>query len=185
MSSLPQRKKSAEEIAQLRENLGISTSAAAATPPAAPAAAPAQAQASAPPLLRIIGPEVEVRPVERDAVSGLPLRRRSAEEIEELRRRELLAPQEPPTLHPKFVSAHPALISAGYLFAAGSAACLLLRHMAWLAATACIVVALGIALSIFLRCPVSTHHAGFIAIIATLVLVFGSLYLFPQLHHAS
>jgi hypothetical protein len=182
MSSLPQRKKTAEEIAQLRENLGISSPAAAAAP--AEPAIPAREEASAKPLVRIFEPTVEVQPVARDAVSGLPLRRRSAEQIEEMRRRELLAPQEPPALHPKFVSAHPALISAGYLFAAGSAGCLFLRQLAWLAAALCIAIALCIALSIFLRCPVSTHHAGFIAIIATLVLVFGSLHLFPQLHHA-
>jgi hypothetical protein len=68
----------------------------------------------------------------------------------------------PPMEQIKSLAAHPALIIFGYLLAfAGGAGGLL------------------VALYFFLKKPRSHHHAAFIAIIAVLVLVFGTLYFFP------
>src|SRR6185503_6531233 len=95
MSALPERKKSAEEIARMREQMGL------------PFVSPAPADSTAPePVEPEPGPVSPPKPehslgrAEGDAAeeigspetspSGLPVRRRSQRELDELRRRESL-----------------------------------------------------------------------------------------------
>ena len=55
-----------------------------------------------------------------------------------------------------------------------------------MAATAgCSTAAMLLAAFIYLRRPISRHHAAFIAVIALFVIVFGALHFFPQLRHAT
>lgn len=226
MSSLPQRKKTAEEIAELREQLGIPESGgphAAATIPAeaqspqpaagtaprsepsipaaqaslpAPGATPFEpGQAPGPATPRTPKPcrslrkseqlPVEPRPAPARGDSPIPARRRSAEEIEEIRRREMLSQMGPATLNPKFRAAHPALITVGYLLAAAGSTIFWRKDFPWTATIAFCATALLVAAYLFARTPVSRHHAGFISLIAALVAVFASLNQFPQLQHAT
>lgn len=218
MSSLPQRKKTAEEIAQLRESLGVSPSPAATPhPSAAPhavaapqfAAAPhAAAQPSEPqfarewdaaeaipraprPIKHVRSLKkserapIEIKPVQSNEHSKLPTRRRSHEELVEMKHREALALLDQQAPNPKLIPAHPAWIAPGYLFAIGGASCFVFDEFPWIATAACVGCALIIALSLYLKRPISKHHAGFIAVISLFVTVFGSLHYFPQLQHAT
>ncbi len=200
MSPLPQRKKTPEELAKLRESLGIPgaapaadesapTETDAAEPP--PAAEPAVARTETP-SAAAVGPaadtaatesRLEPKPVrslkksEREhalepkspapAEGKLPTSRHSARELDEIRRREALSIQSP-AVHLQAMTAHPALLILGYVLALGGG-----------------VGGLAVAAFIFAKKKRSTHHAGFMAVIALLVIVFGALYLFPQLRHAS
>jgi len=68
----------------------------------------------------------------------------------------------PPVEQIKSLAAHPAIVILGYLLAFAGG-----------------VGGLVVAAYLFLKKPRSHHHAAFIAIIAVLVLVFGTLYFFP------
>ncbi len=242
MSLLPQRKKSAEEIAKLRETLGVPA------PPEketeTPVAAgfetivpthheaivehhPAPPEPEAPPARhdpkpvrslkraeRIPPPEPHTSkavhidvphlakpvrslrkseqvpvlvpaPPEPTADSKLPLHRHSDEEIAEIRRREALAMMNPSPPNPKLAAAHVALLIPGYLCAIAGATCFLSYRFPMAATAACAAVALLISAFVFVRRPLSRHHAAFIAMIALFVLVFGTLHFFPQLRHAT
>lgn len=218
MSALPQRKKTAEEIAKLREGLGI--------PPVSPAAGHEAAPAPPAPVLSPEPPAPEPGPVEEAAVGfeptseeisappvvtgepeklpvssgpkpvrslrrserqpvpaapspkasgsgAIPARRRTEEEIADLRRREMLrnigSPDAPPApvAHLQAITAHWALVALGYLlaFAGGIGGLLVAGWIAW-------------------KKPRSRHHAGFMTGIAVLVLAFGALYCFPNLRQA-
>lgn len=218
MSSLPQRKKTAEEIAQLRESLGVSPSPAAIPhPSAAPHAVAAPHFAAArhhaaphsepqfakewdtaeaiPPSPRQIKrvrslkkseqAPIEIKPVHNNEQSNLPTRRRSHEELGEMQRREALALLDTHAPNPKLMPAHPAWITPGYLFAISGASCFVFDSFPWIATAACAACALIVSLSLYLKRPISKHHAGFIAVISLFVIVFGSLHYFPQLQHAT
>ena len=246
MSLLPQRKKSAEEIAKLRETLGIlpaaegssaegapdgEPTAEAATPPAAaataveipasgatptaeiaPATSPAQQTqavrstalepAGSDPAGVLPDPARRGKPVrslrkseQRPPVaentkstpaadSSLPFHRHSARELDQIRRQAAISRHVNP---PAFVNqvAHLALVIPGYLLALSAGLGIYFYHLDIGFSTGCVSVALLIAVYIFIKKPLSRHHAGFISVIAILVIVFGALHYFPQLRHGS
>ena len=251
MSLLPQRKKTAEEIAKLRENLGVpALPAEASDPPATPpveALVPTHHEATvvaaaveaaetphiepAPAPIphgpkpvhslkrseRIPAPSAEETPAETptpepapgspkpvrslrkseqipvlkpapakpSADSKIPFHRHSDDEIAEIRRRDALAMMNAHVPNPKLAAAHPALLIPGYLLAIAGGSCFFFYEVPMAATAGCAATALLISGFIFVRRPISRHHAGFIAIIALLVLVFGALHFFPQLRHAT
>lgn len=204
MTPLPQRKKTAEEIAQLRDQLGVpagvedpeterqepervATMAAAkpSSPPAQQATASPQSGLWLPPpsypevmRLKSPAPQAEERKI--------PAKRHSDEELEEMRRREMLGKiNEPAPTNIKFMAAHPALITGGYLLAAIGICGFWIKAYPWIAIIIGSVLALAVAGFMALRRPVSRHHAGFISVISVLVGVFSTIQHFPQLQHAS
>jgi hypothetical protein len=217
MSALPERKKSAEEIARMREQMGLPF--VSPTPADSPAQEPVESE---PAPVSPSKPVHPFKPSERESVkeggspeispSGLPVRRRSAEELDELRRRESLraiSMETPaPVVHLQMMTAHWSLVALGYLLAIAAAldekvlvwlekvqspladfqAALskdsTAQALGYLRAFGFSAGALLIALFIALRYPRSRHHAGFIAVIAGLVLVFDLLYYFPNLNPA-
>lgn len=208
MSSLPQRKKTAEEIAQLRETLGISPIPAA--PPHAPATQHHAEHSNKPPVVAVPSvveapPQdttprlvkhvhslkkservpIEIKPVVSDEHSKLPTHRHSHEALEEMKHREALALLDVHVTNPNLIPAHPAWITPGYLFSIGGASCFVFDNFPLIATIACVGCALLIALSLCLKRPFSKHHAGFIAVISLFVIVFGVLHYFPQLQHAT
>jgi hypothetical protein len=197
MSALPERKKSAEEIARMREQMGL------------PFVSPAQADS---PVQEPVEPEagpVSPHPVrsERESVveslspeispaSGLPVRRRSQRELDELRRREALRAVSmgtPSAVPFQAKTAHWSLVILGYLLALATVAgtwhelfMIPKREGYWLAFGGG-GAALLIAGFIAWRKPMSRHHAGFAAVTVVLVLAFALLYYYPNLNpaHAS
>jgi hypothetical protein len=216
MSPLPQRKKSADEIARLRESLGISGEAppppdfANEIPPPPPGKPPAQTAEPAPPTELPAPPPAAaaeeealpaapIRPVrslrksERapaaprprptaSPAAPIPARRRSQDDLNEIRRREALALLNAPR-PPVPLGAHPALITAGYLVAL-IGAFLAYRWLPFPWVAACQALALSTASFIFFKRTHSRHHAAFIAVLAIFILIFAALQYFPQLQYA-
>ena len=103
-----------------------------------------------------------------------------------MRRRDMLSQMNvPPPANPKFMAAHPALITVGYLLAAIDACSFWIEAYPLPVIITTSVAALLIAAFLFLRRPISRHHAGFISAIAVLVGVFATIHHLPQLQHAS
>ncbi len=188
MSPLPQRRKSPEEIAKLRESFGIpGTEQGAAlekeTPPSPEPPPPAAAEPVKP--VRSLRKSDEAIPrLESPPDSNLPHQRHSQEEIEAIRRREALAVMNTPP-NRRLFPAHPALVAPGYLATAIATAGIWFYQFPLWATALCALAAFGVAGALFMRHPVSRHHAAFIAVLALLLLVFASLYYFPQLRHAT
>lgn len=252
MSLLPQRKKSAEEIAQLRESLGIAAPPQESVDPTSPepmvdrivsttheaavehpepavhldpepesvsklhphvvlsmkrserlpampepvsAPSPTPLPPSAPPpesdptraprRVRSLrkseqAPIAPPKPVTSQTESLAPFHRHSDEELAEIRRRAALALLSAPP-PPNITSAHPALITLGYLASAGSAAGIWFYQIPIAIAASGLVCATLIAAFIYLRTPYSRHHAGFITVLVLFVAAFGALQYFPQL----
>ena len=203
MSALPQRKKTTEELSQLRDGLGIRQNPAggAAQHPAGTAhhAAPAQSQMaqtySPPPPPK---PVRSLRKSERDPAprkrqqpnahpySSIPGRRHSGDELRELQRREALARlglQAPP---PPFRPPAPLwLTTPGYLLALSVYACLYWTEIPLPVTAGLAVVASLVAAYILLCRPLSRHHAAFIGITTLFAVFFAALHYFPYLRHAS
>ncbi|MES2658350.1 MAG: hypothetical protein V4689_07015 [Verrucomicrobiota bacterium] len=116
--------------------------------------------------------------------SNLPFHRHSEKEISEIRRQEAIAMQAP-AIHPLSLSAHPVQVVPGYLFALVGAVCFYCYELDLPYTAACVVIALLFAAFIFVRKPLSRHHAAFIAVAALFVIVFGALYYFPTLRHGT
>lgn len=179
MNPLPQRKKSAGEIAKLRESLGIPGAVPPAAPPVPPEASTGEPQATAAdpstgdlkPVRSLRKserlPAPEKRPAPADGEAKLPTRRRTDRELNELRRRAAMQTR-PPIAHLQSITAHPLLLGLGYVLALAGG-----------------VGGLLIAAYIFRKKPRSTHHAGFMVTLAVFAIVSGVLYFFPQLRHAS
>ena len=240
--SLPQRKKTPEEIAKLREELGIPGGPTAA-PPTSPSAAPEPAtpepadptpsadssepaEEPVPVLEEQASPEEKVpalleeatqpvvthyeephvsgpkpvrslrkseripssRSVSTSTNSNLPTQRRTEKELSQLRRSQPITTA--PVTHLIALTAHPFMVGLGYFLVFGAALMPFLGR--WMEIDIpYIVLALmcagGFFISgfIFLKKKRSLHHAGFIAMIALLVLVFAALYYFPNLRNAS
>lgn len=116
--------------------------------------------------------------------SKLPVHRHSEKEISEIRRREAIAalsPQGPP----KPMVAHLALIIPGYLAAIAGGVCFYYYQLSLEVTATCVAIALLVAAFIFIKRPLSRHHAAFIAVMTLFVMVFGALYYFPQLQHGT
>lgn len=136
------------------------------------------------------------------ATSALPNHRHSDEEIAEMRRREMLTMAGAPPPNPKFSAAHLGVVIPGYLLAAivwlpladtlylslnAGAGWSFLGQPAYPIAipAAAALIALLIASFVFLKKPISRHHAAFITAITVFALVFEALHYFPQLRHAT
>ncbi len=221
---LPQRRKSAEEIAKLRESMGVpGVVAPAAEEP--PADTPAALEAPAAGSVVASGPVVEPLPpgtpkpvrslrkseqkvVERKVPStpfgtaGIPVRRRSDQELLEMRRIQATPPDQA-IAHVRQLAVAWPLVALGYLlplagallggFAAWSPRVPELdfpaRWMAdlsrqpWLAGAGIAALSTFCVLGLLLagwiawKKPRSRHHAGFIGLVTLLVLVFGILQL--------
>lgn len=121
------------------------------------------------------------------ADSKLPQHRHNDHEINEIRRREALAKLGSPPPPPR-LAAHLATIVPGYLAAAVAAVYFwfydVARDEMWVTAS-CAGLALLIAGFIFVKRPLSRHHAAFISVAALFVIVFGALYYFPQLNYGT
>ena len=224
---LPQRRKSAEEIAKLRESMGI-PGAAGAEAAADPAGAgdlvdgvdpgdgveEDKSRAVDPPLppavakpvrsLRKSEQKVEerARPVKAMDSAGIPLRRRTDQELLEMRRIQATPPDQSIAHIQQLAVAWP-VIALGYLLPLCGAICAWfavwspgvppmdfpaqwiadLSRAPWLAKAGLGALGLfgGAALAlagwIAWKKPRSRHHGGFISIITLLVLVFGILQL--------
>jgi hypothetical protein len=218
---LPQRRKSAEEIAKLRESMGVPGAVAPATPevPAKPevSAHPAAPEPPPPPPTTArIRPEAKavrsLRKSERVPViprspdlrddAAIPIRRKSERELMELRR--IQQPQPDQSLaHLRRMEVPWPVIGFGYLlplsgallggFAALAPGIMesdfpmlwmgTLSRQPWLAMAGIAALALfcgaGFTLAGWFawKKPRSRHHAGFIALLSLLVLVFGILQL--------
>lgn len=116
--------------------------------------------------------------------SKLPHQRHSDREIEEIRRREVLAMMNAAP-NTRLLPVHPAILVPGYLFPLAAAAGIWFYQFPIAATVGCAMISLAIAGLILWRRPISRHHAGFIAVLAVFLLVFSALYYFPQLRHAT
>lgn len=213
MSPLPQRKKTPEEIQQLRGHLGVPVPPESRTPPAPstkPEAAPTAppAAASQPDVAEDPAPSIPfatpAKPFRRSlkrsdwepgpqsptanpaASATLPSRRHSRSELEEMRRREALSnfsTGPTPSVFPQ--PASPFTIAAGYLFASASWSWLYWRLLPLELVGGFAALALSCALWILVFRSISRHHSGFIGVITLLALVFAALHYFPQLRYAS
>ena len=119
--------------------------------------------------------------------SRLPTHRHSGEQLNRIRRQEVLA-QSAGVPHPLSLTAHPLIVIPGYLFALAGAACFYFydiekRQMP--VTVSLVLAALAIAAFIFFKKPLSRHHAAFIAVVSLFVIVFGALYYFPPLQHGT
>ena len=123
-------------------------------------------------------------PHEPDPDSVLPIHRHSDKELDEIRRRDALAAMTAGP-NPKLITAPLYMIIAGYLLAIAGASCFFFYEFPMAATAACSAAALVIAGYVFVKHPLTRHHAGFIAVIALFVIIFGSLHYFPYLRHAT
>ena len=194
MSPLPQRKKSPEEIAKLREGLGIPGDAAETTSPAPDAAPkpaktkPASASKRAPKPVRSLRKSEQAplpaAPHEPPPDTPLPFHRHTDQELQDIRLNAALA-MPTPVVNPKLAVAHPGLIIPGYLLAIAAAATPFSDQIPMPVPAICAVAALIIAGFIFLKPPLSRHPAGFIVVATLFIIVFAALHYFPHLRHAT
>ena len=192
MNPLPKKKKSAEEIARLREDMGLPPMAAP-EPEPAPLKEASKKSAAPPPPLPPARPVRSLRRSERQPpplprseskeswASSLPSQRRSEDELEQIRRREAmqsLVTEVPPAVAQlQAITAHPVILVIGYLLVLGGGiGFVVAEDYSTVKPEAYALVGclsgLLIALFLSLRKPRSRHHAGFIAMIALVVLVF-------------
>lgn len=185
MSPLPQRRKSPKEIAKLRESLGVPAREDAAPPEAEkPAPAPPPVEETAKPPRSLRKSDEAIPRLESPPDSKLPHQRHSREELDAIRRREAMSMMNTPP-NKRLFPAHPALVAPGYLITVMSAAGIWFYQFPPWATGLCVIASFAVAGLLFVRHPVSRHHAAFIAVLAVLLLVFASLYYFPQLRHAT
>ncbi len=123
-------------------------------------------------------------PHEAPADSKLPAHRHSGRELSDLRRRAALS-HGPAAGPPRPLAAHPFLALPGYIFAIGGAVCFYFYDLPIAYTGACAAIALLFAVFLFVRRPLSRHHAAFISAMALFVIVFGALHYFPNLSHGT
>jgi hypothetical protein len=226
VSPLPERRKTPEELAELRESLGISAApektpeaekddlqAAVFSPPAESESALPESTAETEPTIHSLRksarlPVDQPKPQKSQGGGALPTRRHTDEELMRLRRMQSTATGAAIEDLGRKTLSTPGLV-LGYT-AVGLAAVLLMLDAWWLTRTPILdlpfdwlrsfVEVEWHALSmkagigglagggllfagwIAWRRPLSRHHAGFLTIMAMLVLVFATLYFFPNLH---
>lgn len=201
MPPLPQSRKSAEEIARLREQLGVGEVAPAPQAVAKPDAASAPQEDVVPDAvvvphidddIPIAAPQSKyVRTLRKsqagwtyvatppqESESWLPNKRRGVKSLEALRTHHAINLQ-PPEQLPHFIvqCANRWQIIAGYLLALGGPAAAVFGQAFTPAAYAAVALALPVPVWIFLRKKYSRHHAAFMFTLTVLVLFFGFLYL--------
>ena len=213
MSPLPERRKSAEEIARLRESIGVpqvidAVTEAAPDPqplghsgPVDPASAGSSSTTPSRDLVALRTARMvpalgksddhptdpapsEDRAPSLDGGSKIPAKKHSKRELEVIRRRQALAAMQSPVVDRRLASAHPVVLAPGYLLALAGATCHLTDSFPAAATAGSALAGLIIAALVCWRFPSSRHHAAFIAVTALLVLVFGSLHFLPQFQHA-
>lgn len=191
MNPLPKKKKSAEELARLRDDMGlppVATSVLKPPPIKTPAKSAVQPVPISPPKqVRSLRrserqPSALPRVVSKESwASSLPAQRHSENELEVVRQRESMqtfAAAVPPGIaYFQAITAHPALLALGYvLVAAGAIGFFITEDYAQIKpevyALSGSILGLLVALFVSLKKVRSRHHAGFIAMIALLVLVF-------------
>jgi len=118
------------------------------------------------------------------ADSKLPVHRHSDRELNDLRRMAAIA-QQGAAVPFASMTAHLALLIPGYLLTIAAAACFYYYEISISITGGCVAAALLIAGFIFVKKPLSRHHAAFISVIALFVIVFGALHYFPQLRHGT
>lgn len=199
MSLLPKRKKSVEEITQLRENFGIPlepdpspaeiekiipNTHEAVLEPSAPTIPAAEKPSKAPKQVRSLR-KSEQGPLPTSSVSveaRVPYQRHSEGEIKEFHRREALALLNATAAANIRRPAHPALLIPGYLATLIAAIGFHYYEFQMMVTASCLVVSLFIAIWVFIRNPYSRHHAAFISIAVLFTAVFAALRYFPQLN---
>jgi hypothetical protein len=194
---IPQKKKTPEEIAALREGLGM---------PPEPTPPPPDQESSAPivePIVHLDPPPAPVQPkkVEPKPIHSLrkhdpplapapattnrtelPTGRHDSRDISQIRKREALAALQQPGMDPvaylRKQTASPFLYVPGYLLAiaAGIAAYQRFHYI-----TPSLLLAISAFILVFIawRKPRSRHHAALLFIIVFLTLVFGALHYAP------
>lgn len=131
------------------------------------------------------GPITVARDVPAPAKDSiLPTHRRTDQELNEIRKREMLS-NFSPNAAPKVLSAHLAIVIPGYLLAVGGGLSFYHYDFELVITAALAAGALLVAGLIFFRWPLSRHHAAFIAMLALFVIVFGTLHYFPQLRYGT
>jgi hypothetical protein len=206
---IPDRKKTPEELAALREDFGFLKNPVTSTPPP-------EEQPKSPVFEKVIGQATQSTPqatlssraeekpkkkrihslrrIELPLAPGyeiqnqtqIPQTRRSPEDIAELRKRETLAnfSANPvnPLSHLEKLTAHPALLTLTYLIA------FLAIYAAWQAVffitpISLIFVSGLLTAYIFWRKKRSRHHAAILTIILVMTLVFGGIHYAPLFSH--
>ena len=192
MNSLPQHKKSPEEIARIRQEMGLPDAPPFAEPLPAPIIEP-RAPSEPKPVRSLRKSEQAPthsplpKPSPNLHRTELPAHRHADGELDQLRRAQAFEVQSPGS----FLiaqTAHIAVVIAGYslVFAAAAMPFLDWRwvNVPYLVPAVLAGVALIIAAFIFLKKKRSLHHAGFLTALAFLVIIFGALYYFPHLRNA-
>lgn len=127
-------------------------------------------------------PVLLVVPELPSADSILPFNRHSHKELNEIRRQAAISqPSGPPHFLTK--KAHLWLVIPGYVMAIAGWVGLYFDQFPVTAG--CAVGGLVFSTFIFLKKPLSLHHAAFISVIVTFLIVFGALYYFPHLRHGT
>ena len=182
MSLLPEHKKTPEEIAHLRDKLGI--------PPTqesdrdAPAAQPlAKLKPDTMPALHEPIPIPPPPATDIDPISGLPAHRHSEEDLTALRRRGMLETQNE-ALRLPVRRARTVWVVAGYMLGA-FATIPIYQEMPIILPIAMAAAALAFAAFLFFLRPYSRHHGAFISVMVLFVLIYAALQYFPQLRHAT
>jgi hypothetical protein len=200
---IPDKKKTPEEIAAFREDLGIPRTAAEQTQSPAPehASPPDEPvihldiQEDIPKLTRALQthcfrkqdlPLAPAPPV--TTKTALPTQRHTTDDIAQLRKREALAKLDTPGLDPaahlRAQTAIPFLYVPGYLLAivAAAAAYQRVHHT-----TPLVLIALSLLITLYIaiRKPRSRHHAALIFIIIFLTAVFCGIHYAPLFHYGS
>jgi hypothetical protein len=116
--------------------------------------------------------------------SKLPVHRHNDRELNEIRRQSAINAQSVAEHFTK-MAAHPVTLIPGYVAAFGGAASFWYYEFPIGITGGCVIVALILAAFVFLKKPLSRHHAAFISVIALFVIVFGALHYFPQLRHGT
>ncbi len=196
MSSLPQRKKTADELAALRKDLGIPVGE---TALAEQVEQPVEQEIAEPDpvvserkMVRSLkrsewqaapSPEKPSQP-SKNAQSSIPVRRRSEKELKQLRIQALGAPQASP-IRSNLLPAHLVIVGLSYLSAAFQFASYYFLQLPMAAPIAAGVFSLGVAGWMFFYRQGSRHHSALILIIVLASSAFAVLHYFPQINYGS
>ena len=176
MSTLPEQRKTPEEIAALRGQLGI--------PTVVPEVASVAEVAPEPPPVATLSPApAETIETPIDPETGLPFHRHSDDELERLRRRGMFETQDG-ALQLPVRRARSWMVVCGYLFAA-SAAIPVYHSLPIVLPLAIALLSLAFGAFLYFLRPYSKHHGAFIAVVVFFVLTYAALQYFPQLRHAT